>query len=423
MKEQKFKLPPLKVEHVFNTLSQTQDWGIQNLNIPKLWKSTEGENVIIGVIDTGWPDHPDIGDNAIKGKSFIKNESIEDKHGHQTHCVGIISAKNNEIGSVGVAPKAKCLCVKGLSNSGSGSSKGIAEAIDYCINEGVDLISMSLGASQPSSEIQSSVRKAYLKNIPVICAAGNSGIFGVNYPAAFEECIAVAAFSKNNQIASFSSRGKQVEIAAPGVQVFSTYKNKTYAKLSGTSMACPFVAGVVALLISQKKKNNEKYTVDEIRNLLKTTADDMGQVGRDFDWGYGIIDADGIILNTPDPEPEPEPEPEPKPEPEPEPEPEPKPKPEPEPEPEPEPKPEPEPEPEPEPKPEPEPEPEPEPKPEKKWFIKNIAWIILGSFLIIALSIFLISKINSEPKPEYIKEDGSVDWDLKFLLEKNKKDG
>ena len=383
MKKEEIRLPEYKVEEVYTSFSQTTDWGLSKLNIPKIWKESTGQNVIIGVIDTGYPDHPDISDNAIKGKSFITNESIEDKHGHQTHCVGIISAKDNNQGMVGVAPDAKCLCVKGLSNSGSGSNSGIAKSIEYCISKNVDLISMSLGGRSPSPEIQSAVRKAYIKNIPVICAAGNSGFSGVNYPAAFEECIAVAAYSKDDKIARFSSRGKQVEIAAPGVNIFSTYKDKGYARLSGTSMACPFVAGVVALLISKGKKDGKIHTVDEIRELLRSHADDMGSAGKDSDWGYGIIDADSMLLGEPDPT-NPKPEPEPK------------------------------------------PQPEPEPKPEP-WILKNLGlvlgWVAVGIVvLVFSLTFFLIYRLQKSPDlppPPYIDENGNVDWNKKFEYENN----
>ena len=128
---------------------------------------------------------------------------------------------------VGVAPDSKCLCVKGLSNSGSGSSSSVASAINYCIDSKVDIISMSLGSSSPKEAISLAVKRAYQANIAVICAAGNSGIAGVNYPAAFQECIAVGAFGKSKKIAYFSSRGHQVEIAAPGVNILSTYTNQS----------------------------------------------------------------------------------------------------------------------------------------------------------------------------------------------------
>ena len=422
-----FKLPPIKVEEVFSTSSQTIDWGVNQLNIPKIWESTTGKDVVIGVIDTGMPNHKDIGDNAIEGKSFIAGETIEDKHGHQTHCVGIICAKNNSEGMVGVAPDSKCLCVKGLSNSGSSSADSVASAIHYCIDSKVDIISMSLGGPSPKQSIHLAIKRAYESNIPVICAAGNSGIAGVNYPAAFQESIAVGAFDEKKKIAYFSSKGFQVEVAAPGVKILSTYINQSYSKLSGTSMACPFVAGVVALLISKLKSEGKSYTVDGIRDLLKIHADDAGPEGKDWSFGHGIIDADGMIIGTPDPKkPEPKPNPEPKPDPEPDPKPEPKPdpKPEPKPDPKPDPKPEPEPDPKPNPKPDPKPDPKPEPIPNpvqiiKKFFLKNLAWIFCSLLLIIILIIgsCMYFSGGEKDRPEWIDESGEVDWDKKFKLE------
>lgn len=418
-----FKLPPIHIEEVSSTFSQTTDWGLNQLNIPKIWETSTGKNVIIGVIDTGLPDHSDLSANLLEGKSFIPGESIEDKHGHQTHCVGIISAKNNSEGMVGVAPDTKCLCVKALSNSGSGTEDSVASAIHYCIDAKVDIISMSLGAPRPKELISQAVKRAYQSNIPVVCAAGNSGISGVNYPAAFRECIAVGAFDKNNKIAYFSSRGNQVEIAAPGVKIYSTYLDQGYARLSGTSMACPFVAGVIALLISKLKSEGKSYTVDGIRDLLKIHADDAGPEGKDWSFGHGIVDADGMIIATPDPKkPEPKPKPKPKPQPKPEPKPEPAPKPEPKPKPKPKPQPKPQPKPEPKPKPEPGPKPEPKPNPGqviKKFFLKNLAWISCSLVFIIILIIGSCMHFPGEEKdrPEWIDESGEINWDKKFELE------
>ena len=123
-------LPPVKFERVLGSLAEIEDWGLIQHNIPKVWEKTKGEGVTVAVIDTGMPDHEDIGDNAIKGKTFVDNETIADEHGHQTHCVGIICAKDNDKGMVGVAPEAKALCIKGLSNSGSGTYGSLIKSLD-----------------------------------------------------------------------------------------------------------------------------------------------------------------------------------------------------------------------------------------------------------------------------------------------------
>jgi subtilisin family serine protease len=303
MDDTELKLPPFEVENVFVTFSQITDWGLRQLNVPETWKVTDGEGMTAMVIDTGHPVHPDIGDNARRGENFIAGEPIEDENGHQSHCTGIICAKNNDMGMVGVAPGSKCISVKALAKNGSGSYIGLAASLDYAIKVKPDVISMSLGGSAPSEQLHSRIKKLYDMNIPVVCAAGNTGQGGVNYPAAYDETIAVAAYDKSGNIAYFSSKGEQVEWAAPGVGIYSTYLNNGYASLSGTSMACPFITGVILLMLAKHKKQeelvggeNDCKTVEQIREHLLKYTDDKGAVGRDADWGYGVIDVEDLIL-------------------------------------------------------------------------------------------------------------------------------
>jgi subtilisin family serine protease len=224
---------------------------------------------------------------------------------------------------VGVAPKSKAICVKALAKSGGGNYGGLSKALDYAIETKPDIVSMSLGGSAPSAMLESRIKKLYEMNIPVVCAAGNTGQGGVNWPAAYDETIAVAAHDKNGRVASFSSRGDRVEWAAPGVNIYSTYLNNGYASLNGTSMACPFVAGVIALMLAKHKRQeketgkNDCKTVEQIReHLLKYTMD-KGKIGKDNAWGYGVIDVEKLIGTKPEPKPTPEPDiPHPYPEPE-----------------------------------------------------------------------------------------------------------
>lgn len=317
----KIYLPKIEINETLNSLSQVIDWGLRQSNVPETWKVTKGEGISVLVIDTGFPDHKDIGDNATRGKNFITGEPIEDENGHQTHCVGIICAKDNGIGMVGVAPKSKAICVKALSKSGSGSYIGLAKALDYAIEVKPDIVSMSLGGSVASPILESKIKKLYEMNIPVICAAGNTGEGGVNWPAAYDQTIAVAAHDKYGKIAKFSSRGDKVEWAAPGVNIYSTFLGNTYASLNGTSMACPFIAGVVALMLAKHKKQeretgkNDCKTVAQIREHLLKYTKDRGALGKDNDWGYGVIDVEKLIGSEPEPEPKPEPKPKPEPEP------------------------------------------------------------------------------------------------------------
>ena len=384
--DKKTTLPPVKLELVLSSLSEIEDWGLVEHNIPKVWQKIKGKGVTVAVIDTGMPRHEDIGENAVLGLNCIPGQDPYDNHGHQTHCVGIICAKDNDRGMVGVAPLAKSLCIKGLSDSGSGTYMALNQALQFCIDSKPDLVSMSLGGRAPSKDMHDKIKTLTRMNIPVICAAGNDGAAGVNYPAAFPETIAVGAYDKYGRIAGFSSKGDQVDFAAPGVQIYSTYLNGRYARMSGTSMACPFMAGVVALMIAKWKKDNKhNYTVDEIKTMLMQFSDDKGVIGKDKDWGYGVVDVDRMLIGS-DPEPEPEPEPEPTPEPE------------------------------------PEPEPTPEPEPKKPWLTKKLTWIVFGVMLTVIMTVFGLSFCTSDdfeiPNPPYIDEHGNVDWDKKFEMDK-----
>lgn len=401
------KLPEFTVEEVFTSFAQSFDWSLKYQNIPNTWKVTQGEGVTIVVIDTGMPDHTDIGDNAIEGENFIPSEDIYDHNGHQTHCVGIICAKNNKEGYVGVAPKAKCICIKALNKSGSGNYAGLCGALEATKKLKPDIVSMSLGGTQASPEMHKLVQELTDMNIPVVCAAGNSSFAGVNYPAAFPETIAVASYDKHGNISYFSSRGAEVDWAAPGSDISSTFLNNGYASLSGTSMACPFIAGVIALMISKHNKQeketgkNDCKTVADIRNHLLKYTNDKGTVGKDNDWGYGVLDVEKMITGESeeeDPFTPPHPEPEPK-EPEEE-DPFTPPPPPPKEKPEPSPTPPPPPETTPPPPPSPEPEPSlPDPSPEKPSFWKkNIAWIVMGFFVLGCLGVFIYHQVT-KPTP------------------------
>jgi len=217
------------------------------------------------------------------------SRNADDDNGHGTHVAGIIAALDNTVGVLGVAPQASLLAVKVLNRRGSGYLSDIIEGIQWSVNNGADVINMSLGTTSNVQSFHDAITAAYNAGVVVVAAAGNSGSRDntVEYPAKYPEVIAVSATGTNNVIASFSSRGTEVELAAPGMNVPSTYMGGGLKTLSGTSMASPHVAGVAALIIASGVNG-----VENVRDRLHQTADDLGAGGKDNLYGYGLVDAE-----------------------------------------------------------------------------------------------------------------------------------
>ena len=239
--------------------SQTVPWGIDAVNAPEANVITRGAGVLVCVVDTGIQgSHPDLATNIIGGENFvIKRGRLNpyqwaDDNGHGTHVAGTIAALDNTIGVVGVAPQAGLFAVKVLDKNGSGYLSDVAEGILSCIENGADVINMSLVSSSNSTLVQAAVQDADAAGLIQVAAAGNSS-GAVQYPAKYPQVVAVSAVDINFDLASFSNFGSEIDFAGPGVGVRSTTKGSSYATFSGTSMAAPHVAGTAALMLSAGK--------------------------------------------------------------------------------------------------------------------------------------------------------------------------
>ncbi|WP_112180203.1 S8 family peptidase [Paraliobacillus zengyii] len=234
--------------------------GVTLIQAPEIWNQTKGEGVTIAILDTGCdPTHPELKDRIIGGRNFTEDdegnpEAFNDYNGHGTHVAGTIAAEQNEQGVVGVAPKADLLIIKVLDKDGSGNYQWIIDGIQYAINQGVDIISMSIGGPTEVPALHTVIKKAVTEhNIPVVCAAGNEGdgkeeTVERAYPGSYNEVISVGAVNLDRRSSDFSNTNREVDIVAPGEEITSTYLNGTYATLSGTSMATPHIAGALALI-------------------------------------------------------------------------------------------------------------------------------------------------------------------------------
>lgn len=253
---------PLRPFSETKTQAQTIPWGVKVIQAPQAHVYSQGANVKVCLIDTGVDKtHKDLAGNIVGGRNYVKKGTKVnptewgDDNGHGTHVAGIVAAVKNSFGVVGVAPKAKIFAVKALDRRGNGYLADIAKGVVECVNTGAKIINMSLGASSDptvDSPLKRAVQFAVSSGVIVVAAAGNEGKNISGYiPAGYENVMAVSAVNSKLKFPSWSNFGLSAgDVAAPGVNVYSTWKGNSYATLSGTSMAAPHATGVVALSIA-----------------------------------------------------------------------------------------------------------------------------------------------------------------------------
>jgi hypothetical protein len=291
---------------------QMEQWYLDVVNAPKAWRKTKGEGVKVAVIDTGIDDsHEDLqGAVVFRGtaipasyygeRSYYKEEyeGTKDNFGHGTHVAGIIAARDNGYGCTGIAPECSIISIKALEkrgNVGSGKSSWVATAILQAIDEGADIINMSIGGNNIKDELMyEAIKKANNNNIVVVCASGNAAGSRVYYPAGYDETISVSAVEQSGDsvtfAASYSNFGNWIDMCAPGSNIMSTIPGG-YAEKSGTSMACPIVSGAVALLLSL----DNTLAPSQVADILEISAIDLGSTGKDGKYGYGMVDINAAI--------------------------------------------------------------------------------------------------------------------------------
>ncbi len=281
--------------------AESLPWGVNRIDAEKVWDTdgnlmvdlgaNAGYGVKVAVLDTGIDlDHPDLQANIKGGVNTINPlKSADDDNGHGTHVAGIIAGADNTVGILGVAPQAWLYAVKVLNRQGNGFVSDIIEGLQWSINNGIQVVNMSFGTASDVPSFHDAIIATYNSGKVLVAAAGNSGPGDntVLYPAKYAEVIAVSATDSTDAIASWSSRGSEVELAAPGVNILSTYKGSGYQTLSGTSMASPHVAGAAALVIASGITD-----FNQVRSKLQSTADDKGISGKDNLYGYGLADAE-----------------------------------------------------------------------------------------------------------------------------------
>jgi thermitase len=281
---------PNIVFHAMMTPNDTyfsDQWSLKKVQAPTAWDlGQSADSVEIAVIDTGVDNtHPDLDGKVINGHDYVDNDNDPmDLNGHGTHVAGVAAAvTNNQQGIAGMAPKAKIYAVRVLDENGEGTLDKVASGIVDAADHGAKVINLSLGSSQSAQTLKDAIDYAWNKGAVVVAAAGNDGTSAPTYPAYYNQVLAVAATDNNDHKADFSNYGKWVDVAAPGVDITSTYVGGGYKTMSGTSMAAPHVSGLAALLAAKGLDNTQ------ILGAIQSTAEDV--TGTGSNWEYGRINA------------------------------------------------------------------------------------------------------------------------------------
>jgi subtilisin family serine protease len=297
-------------------------WDLWRMRVPQAWQLADGQGVLVAVVDEGVDTgHPEFAGQLVLPQDGCFTDAVDGDHdpsdtgGHGTHVAGTVAAAANGAGVVGVAPRAKVLPIRVLGPLG-GTVFTVATGMLCAVEKGARVLNLSLGSPAYSRTLEDAVRAAVDAGAVVVMAAGNEFQQGNprSYPAAFAEtvrgAVGVGATAPDDRVASFSSSGPWVTVAAPGTSVYSTLPTSqgSYGFLQGTSMAAPHVAGVAALVLSRKPS----LSPAQVRNILETTAfppcagyprPDYGGAGTcgtyspqaAGSYGWGLVDARAAV--------------------------------------------------------------------------------------------------------------------------------
>lgn len=285
-----------------------EQYGPVNIRAPQAWDITTGtESTIIAILDSGMEtSHPEFSGRLVPGYDFVQNDTVpQDLCGHGTHVAGIAAGNANNQGIAGIDWRARIMPVRVLNGTCSGFVSGVADGILWAVENGADIINMSLGTTAASSLLENATYYAYSQGVTLVAAAGNYGS-SLSYPARYPWVMAVGAVNRFNAVGVFSNPSTDINkmmVMAPGVDILSSsprgsfyYENalgwtRTYSLGTGTSMAAPHVAGAAGLLASQAGFD----TPDKIYQALYRTTLDLGEIGWDSASGYGLIQLDQAL--------------------------------------------------------------------------------------------------------------------------------
>lgn len=295
-KPQEDNKPPIVFNEPVEVTPNDKDYGTQYylkaVNAPKAWGITTGNSLLVGVLDTGVDNnHPDLKGKATSGTD---NDSVDlnDTIGHGTEVSGIIAANtNNSQGIAGVSWNTKIVALKITDEFGQARVSNVVSALNQAYDKKVKIVHISLSTNQFSQTLKSAIAQAQSRGILIVSTTGNSGVEELRYPAAFDGVIGVGAVDNNKQLEFYSTTGEHVDLVAPGEQIYTTSLDSSYSKVTGTSFAAPQVSGAAALIWSIAPD----LTNDEVREILTSSADDLGDQGKDKQFGSGILNIEKAV--------------------------------------------------------------------------------------------------------------------------------
>lgn len=279
---------------------ENMNYALNVMRFNLLWnQGYTGLGMKVGIVDSGIDyNHNMFKDRIVGGYNFSDDgnptDDIYDYNYHGTAVAGLLCGDYIDFRRYGVAPESSIIVAKTMNTVGKGSLQAIANGINYCVEQGVDVINCSVGSQSNSDELENAVRNAIAKGIPVVCAAGNEGhgddgsIREVSYPAGYDDAICVGAIDKEYNITYFSNSNEFIDFVAPGKDIVTAYPEGKYAIVEGTSFACPLISGMLLLLKQKFIDEYKRYPNEaELFGVLMRYARELQGVSRyNQGWGY-----------------------------------------------------------------------------------------------------------------------------------------
>lgn len=264
-------------------------WALGEIDWSQVWTPNQSSpDILVAVLDTGIDrDHEDLVAKVVDEANFSDSPAVDDLHGHGTHIAGIIAANtDNGIGIAGLAPRCLIMNVKVADDRGRCDAAAIADGIEWAVDRGANILTISLCVPEPSEQLEEAVAYAWSHGALIIAAAGNEGSAVPQYPAYYPECIAVTAIKDDGSRAPLANHGDWVDVAAPGYQIYSTLPENEYGYKTGTSQATAYVTGLAVPLYSIAIDGDGDGQVnDEVRAAIEGSCEQVGGGGM----GKGMV--------------------------------------------------------------------------------------------------------------------------------------